>query len=250
MSEEAMQAGITTAVIGGTGLTQLEGLTLVEDRRVETPYGPPSSPLHLGHYADRPVVFLARHGQDHRYPPHLVNYRANIWALHQLGIRRVIAVAAVGGIHADLGPAALAVPDQIIDYTWGRAHTFSEEGRVLHADCTEPYDGALRTELIKAAARAQVAVMPGGVYAVMQGPRLETAAEVRKLRAEGCAMVGMTAMPEAALARELGLAYATLAVSVNWAAGLGPEGSDIHGDIIASLSAGMDKVRAVLREVL
>lgn len=245
-----MPTEITTAVIGGTGLTQLEGLTLVEDRTVETPYGPPSSPLHLGLYAGRPVVFLARHGQDHRYPPHLVNYRANIWALHQLGIRQVIAVAAVGGIHAELGPAALAVPDQIIDYTWGRAHTFSEEGRVLHADCTEPYDGALRDALIAAAARAQVAIMPNGIYAVMQGPRLETAAEICKLRAEGCTMVGMTAMPEAALARELGLAYATLAVSVNWAAGLGPAGSDIHGDIAASLSAGMDKVRAVLREVL
>lgn len=250
MNGRTMPTEITTAVIGGTGLTQLEGLTLVEDQTVETPYGPPSSPLHLGLYADRPVVFLARHGQDHRYSPHLVNYRANIWALHQLGIRRVIAVAAVGGIHAELGPAALAVPDQIIDYTWGRAHTFSEEGRVLHADCTEPYDGALRDALIAAAARAQVAVMPNGIYAVMQGPRLETAAEIRKLRAEGCTMVGMTAMPEAALARELGLAYATLAVSVNWAAGLGPAGSDIHGDIAASLSAGMDKVRAVLREVL
>ena len=133
-----MQTGITTAVIGGTGLTQLEGLTLVEDRTVETPYGAPSAPLHLGLYAARPVVFLARHGQDHRYPPHLVNYRANIWALHQFGIRRVIAVAAVGGIHAKLGPAALAVPDQIIDYTWGRAHTFSEEGRVLQPIAPNP----------------------------------------------------------------------------------------------------------------
>ncbi len=245
-----MQNQTVTAVIGGTGLTRLEGLVLDEDRVIETPYGAPSSPLHLGHYAGHPVVFLARHGQDHRFAPHQVNYRANIWALHHLGIRRVVAVAAVGGIHPALGPAQLAVPDQIIDYTWGRAHTFSEEGRVLHADCTEPYDGALRAALIRATAAAGVEALSQGVYAVTQGPRLETAAEVRKLRAEGCDMVGMTAMPEAALARELDLAYATLAVSVNWAAGLGPEGSDIHGDIVASLERGMDKVRRVLRVVL
>lgn len=245
-----MTRSTLTGIIGGTGLTRLEGLVLAEDRLIETPYGAPSAPLQLGHYAGHPVVFLARHGQDHRYPPHQVNYRANIWALHRLGACRVIAVAAVGGIHPALGPASLAVPDQIIDYTWGREHTFSTEGHVLHADCTEPYDRDLRAALIRGAAAAGVEVLPQGVYAVTQGPRLETAAEVRKLGAEGCDMVGMTAMPEAALARELNLAYATLAVSVNWAAGLGPAGSDIHGDIADSLERGMVKVRAVLGAVL
>ena len=244
-----MPTEITTAVIGGTGLTQLEGLTLVEDRTVETPYGPPSSPLHLGLYAGRPVVFLARHGQDHRYPPHLVNYRANIWALHQLGIRRVIAVAAVGGIHAELGPAALAVPDQIIDYTWGRAHTFFEDDldAVRHVEFTRSYSDFLRRRVLDAAAGMDIA--DGGTYGATQGPRLESAAEIRRMERDGCDLVGMTGMPETVLARELGLDYASICVVVNWAAGKSDE--EITMELIENnLRQGLGQVHALLAALI
>ncbi len=237
-----------TAIIGGTGLTELDGLVIHERRELDTPYGAPSAPLCLGSYHEQPVIFLARHGHGHVLPPHLINYRANLWALHALGVRHVLAVAAVGGIHPQLGPAALAVPDQLIDYTWGRAHTYSREGLVEHADFTEPYDASLRQRLLVAAQQAKIEILAGGTYGVTQGPRLETAAEVRRLQRDGCDMIGMTAMPEAALARELGIAYATLAVSVNWAAGIGS--GDIHAEIAISLAQGMQRARAVIAAAL
>jgi len=236
------------AIIGGTGLTELEGLVIDQRRELDTPYGAPSAPLCLGSYYGQPVIFLARHGHGHMLPPHLINYRANLWALHEIGVRRVLAVAAVGGIHPQLGPATLAVPDQLIDYTWGRAHTYGREGLVEHADFTEPYDASLRQRLIAASYHAKIEILAGGTYGVTQGPRLETAAEVRRLQRDGCDMIGMTAMPEAALARELGIAYATLAVSVNWAAGIG--GGDIHAEITTSLALGMQRARAVIAAAL
>jgi len=234
------------AVIGGTGLGQLEGLVHERQEPVSTPWGKPSAPLEFGYYHDRPVVFLPRHGDQHRLAPHEINYRANIEALYQAGVQEIVAVAAVGGIDPRLPPGALALPEQIIDYTWGREQSFSRPGDVIHIDFTRPYSDALRQQLLKAAAEAGVKLVEGGVYGATQGPRLETAAEVDRLERDGCTMVGMTGMPEAALARERGLDYACLALSVNHAAGRAQPGESIHDSIEATLEEGMARVRSVL----
>jgi purine nucleoside phosphorylase len=175
-------------IIGGTGLVTLEGLQLERRQTVGTPWGEPSAPLLHGRFAGRPVVFLPRHGSTHTIAPHEVNYRANIWALREAGVRRVIAVNAVGGIGACFAPGTLAIPDQLIDYSWGRAHTFSGgTGEPLqHIDFTEPYSFGLRALLLAAAARAGIDAHDGGVYGVTQGPRLETAAEIDRMARDGC----------------------------------------------------------------
>lgn len=240
------------AIIGGTGLTTLDGLHHNSRReRVETPYGPPSDALVHGVVGEVPVVFLARHGGSHTIPPHRINYRANIWALKQLGVERIVAVGAVGGIHPELTPARVAVPDQIIDYTWSRPGTFFEEGleRVVHVDFSKPYCDELRALLIRAVRAAQLDAWEGGTYGVTQGPRLETAAEIDRMERDGCDMVGMTAMPEAALARELELSYATCAVVANPAAGRGA-GPITMEAIGANLKLGMQRVQALLGQLL
>lgn len=238
------------AVIGGTGLGQLEGLETERRESVATTWGEPSAPLEYGRYHGQSVIFLARHGMHHRLAPHEINYRANIDALCQAGVREIVAVAAVGGIEPRLAPGTLAVPEQLIDYTWGRGQSFSVPGEVIHADMTRPYSASLRGRLLEAATGAGVEVVDGGVYGATQGPRLETAAEVDRLERDGCTMVGMTGMPEAALARERGLDYACLAVSVNHAAGRGGAGEDIHASIEGSLAQGMAQVRAVLAALM
>ncbi|MDY0050389.1 MAG: S-methyl-5'-thioinosine phosphorylase, partial [Halothiobacillaceae bacterium] len=209
------------AIIGGTGLSKLKNLEFLRHQVVSTPYGEPSGPLSIGRLGGCEVVFLPRHGYNHRIPPHQINYRANLWALREVGVRHVLAVAAVGGITPRMSPATLVIPDQIIDYTYGRAHTFfeGELDEVTHIDFTFPYDADLRELLLRSARAAEVSVVESGVYAATQGPRLETAAEIRRLEGDGCDIVGMTGMPEAALARELGLKYACCAVVANWAAG-------------------------------
>lgn len=240
------------AIIGGTGLTSLKGLEIIRREVVHTPYGEPSGPLTHGELSGKEVIFLARHGYGHTIPPHRINYRANIWALKESGVRGVIAVAAVGAIHPDMEPGKLAIPDQIIDYTWSRVNTFFEEGldEVTHIDFTYPYDDRLRNLLIQGAKDISLDVMETGTYGATQGPRLETAAEINRLDKDGCTMVGMTGMPEAALARELDLRYACSAVSANWAAGRG-DGKMITMDEIAkNLEQGMDNVRALLEHVL
>jgi len=211
------------AIIGGSGLDTLGPLQISARRQVMTAYGAPSGPLCEGNFAGSPVVFLPRHGETHRIPPHLINYRANIAALKGLGVTSVIAVTAVGGIGPEAGPGRIVIPDQIIDYTYGREHTFSDgtADAVDHVDFTAPYSEALRSLLIEVAEDAGCAVVPHGVYGATQGPRLETAAEIARMARDGCSIVGMTGMPEAALAREAGLDYATVSLSVNWAAGLG-----------------------------
>lgn len=245
-----------TAIIGGTGLTELDGLTVQEERMITTPWGEPSGPVIRGDLNGHPVLFLARHGHPHRIPPHQVNYRANLWALREAGAARVIGVNAVGGITSAMGPARIAVPHQIIDYTWGRQHTYFEQGDgvepldgVTHIDFTFPYDESLRQALLAAAGRRQILAVDYGVYGATQGPRLETAAEVTRMERDGCDLVGMTGMPEAALAAELGLPYACLALSVNWAAGKSDHIITME-EIEQALAEGMSSVRAVLEEVI
>lgn len=241
---------IDLGIIGGTGLTELTGLEILRREMVTTPYGAPSGPLTFGRLHGREILFLARHGFDHTIPPHRVNYRANLAALRAAGVTRVLAVAAVGGIAADLAPGRLAFPHQVIDYTWGRAHTlFDEPGApVTHVNFTEPYTEALRQQLIAAAAAGGIDAATEGVYGAVQGPRLETAAEISRLARDGCTMVGMTGMPEAGLARELDLAYACCAVVANRAAGLG--GVDIHAEIEQHLRTGMARVKHLLERLL
>ena len=212
------------AIIGGTGLYTFPGLENVERHAPSTPFGAPSGAIVSGSLGGHRIAFLARHGEDHTLAPHRVNYRANVRALHDLGARRIIGVNAVGGIRADLGPRVLAVPDQIIDYTHGRFDSFCDVdgAKVKHVDFTEPYSDGLRGELLAAAGRAGIAVVDGGCYGATQGPRLETRAEIARMRRDGCDLVGMTGMPEAVLARELGIDYACLALVANWAAGCGP----------------------------
>ncbi|HKJ22649.1 MAG TPA: S-methyl-5'-thioinosine phosphorylase, partial [Gammaproteobacteria bacterium] len=201
--------------------------------------------------AGREVVFLARHGLEHALPPHKINYRANLWALKQAGVRAVIAVAAVGGIRQDMAPACLAIPDQIIDYTYSRANTYFEEDltHVTHVDFTYPYDDARREALIRACREGHVDAVEEGTYGATQGPRLESAAEIARLERDGCTMVGMTGMPEAALARELELPYVACAVVANWAAGK-TEGTISMESIQGYVKAGMEKVLQVLERVI
>jgi 5'-deoxy-5'-methylthioadenosine phosphorylase len=240
------------AIIGGSGLASLTALETTARCAVRTPYGEPSDSLTFGNVGGRAVVFLARHGSGHTIPPHQINYCANIWALRDSGVRRVIAVASVGGIREDCGPGALVVPDQIIDYTWGRKSTFFEEGgAVTHVDFTEPYSPSVRSLLLAAAARSGEPVIDGGTYGATQGPRLETAAEVARLARDGCALVGMTGMPEAALAREAGLDYGALAVVVNHAAGRGDSRHRIEMDQLGRvLAQAMERARRLLDEAI
>ncbi len=215
----------TLAIIGGTGVDELEGLQLSGSHDVTTPYGATSRPIQEGHVGDVRLYFLQRHGAPQAIPPHLINYRANLWALRSLGVDEVVAINAVGGIGQQMRPGRLVIPDQIIDYTWGREHSFDDgaEGSLMHIDFTEPYSGDLRAALAAAAAGEGISHSATGVYGATQGPRLETAAEIRRMARDGCEVVGMTGMPEAALARELDMAYASVCMVVNPAAGLEDE---------------------------
>ncbi|MCR6496551.1 S-methyl-5'-thioinosine phosphorylase [Thermomonas sp. S9] len=245
---------IDLAVIGGTGVYALGELADVETHQPVTPYGAPSGPVRVGQYAGRRVAFLARHGEGHSLPPHRINYRANLAALKALGAQRVLALNTVGGITEGYGPRVLACPDQLIDYTWGRISTFCEEpgSEVLHVDFGDPYTLALRQAVLRAAARAGVSVVDGGCYGATQGPRLETRAEVARMRRDGCDLVGMTGMPEAGLARELGLDYACLAIVANWAAGAGPDVDEVITlqDVLDNVAAAMAGVPPLLRSLL
>ncbi|MEN9424439.1 MAG: hypothetical protein RL122_1822 [Pseudomonadota bacterium] len=242
---------IEFAVIGGTGLTEIEGLEVIHREVVHTPYGEPSGPVTHGMIAGKRIVFLARHGYTHNIPPHKVNYRANLWALKSLGVEKVVAMAAVGGITPEMKPTRLVIPDQIIDYTYGRPHTFFEEGLtdVTHIDFSWPYCPEVRNALLAAAECAQLDVVSRGTYAATQGPRLETVAEIARLERDGCDLVGMTAMPEASLARELELCYASCAVVANWAAG--KDSAEITmAEIQENLLVGMANARALLRALV
>src|SRR5690242_11186670 len=247
---EAMSLDL--AVIGGSGLYNFPGLENAERRTLDTPYGAASGDIVVGDFAGKRLAFLARHGESHTLPPHRVNYRANLWALHSLGARRVVGVNAVGGIRADMGPRVLVVPDQLIDYTHGRVTSFCDaEGvEVRHIDFSEPYTASLRQALLDAAGRAGIAVVDGGCYGATQGPRLETRAEIARMKRDGCDLVGMTGMPEAALARELELDYACLALVANFAAGCGDEAEISIEEIFAHLAAATAQVPVLITAML
>ncbi len=243
--------GIALAVIGGTGLYKLAALDDAHAIGESTPFGEPSGPVRVGRFRGHRVAFLARHGEDHALPPHQVNYRANLWLLKELGATRVLAVNAVGGISETYPPRAIGVPDQLIDYTWGRIGSLCEDGGpVLHVDMTEPYTPSLRHALLAAAAVAGIAAVDGGCYGVTQGPRLETRAEIARLRRDGCDLVGMTSMPEAGLARELGLDYACLALVANWAAGCGDAAQITMDEVYANLDHATARLPGLLDALL
>ncbi len=241
-------------LIGGSGLTELANLEITHRQVVRTPYGEPSGALTFGRINSHEVVFLARHGYGHTIPPHLVNYRANMWALQAQGANDVVSIATVGGIHAELQPGTIVMPDQIIDYTWGRKHTYFDQigdQPVNHVDFTEPYSSELRQLCMNAISQVGETYVDHGVYACVQGPRLETAAEINRLERDGATMVGMTGMPEAILARELGINYAAIGVVANHAAG---RASSTHGiryqDIDSVLADAMKRVRLVIERLV
>lgn len=241
------------AVIGGSGLSQLPEFEITKRLVQRTPYGEPSGVLTIGRLVGREIAFLARHGYGHTIAPHQINYRANMWALAQLEIEGVVAVASVGGIRHDLVAGGLMVPDQILDYTHGRSNTYfeGESEAVQHIDFTWPYDESLRKSLIFAADAVGEQVVQGGCYACTQGPRLETAAEIKRLARDGADIVGMTGMPEAALARELNIPYAHLALVVNQAAGVGESAHEIsHAQIAHTVQAGMGRVMGIIKSLV
>lgn len=238
------------AIIGGSGLANLKNLEIVRREVIRTPYGEPSAPVVIGKLHGVEVLFLPRHGPGHTIPPHKVNYRANIWALKETGISKVVAVAAVGSI-TGLAPGKLMVTDQIIDYTYGREHTYTigNGGIGTHVDFTQPYCQKLRQVFIEAAKASNIEIAEKGTYGATQGPRFESAAEISRLERDGVDVVGMTGMPEAGLARELGLCYATIAVCANPAAGKGGGSIDIK-QVEETLNKGMENVRKLLENVI
>lgn len=239
-------------IIGGSALQKIEELQSTWKQMVNTPYGSPSCPVTFGSMSGNEIVFLPRHGISHTIAPHEVNYRANLYALKQLEVTHVIAVATVGGISEQMAPLKLVFPDQIIDYTYSRHHTFHEnqDERVNHIDFTRPYDEALRQQMIRSAQGLGLDIVEHGTYGATQGPRLETAAEIQRLARDGCDVVGMTGMPEAALARELGLNYACLGLIVNRAAGIEPDKLISFDEIEKNLEAGMQSIIKLLADVL
>ncbi|MDD2742130.1 MAG: S-methyl-5'-thioinosine phosphorylase [Rhodocyclaceae bacterium] len=241
------------AIIGGSGLTTLSNLDVSHREVVRTPYGEPSGALVFGQICGKPAMFLPRHGYGHTIAPHMVNYRANLWAIHHHKATGIISVASVGGIREDMGPGEIVIPNQIIDYTWGRKSTYFEgvDTPVTHVDFTEPYDGDLRQRIQSAAEGLGISVKIGGVYAATQGPRLETAAEINRMERDGADLVGMTGMPEAVLARELGIPYATINVVANHAAGRGSSANGIRFESLDEVLHGaMGKVRSIIEQLV
>jgi 5'-methylthioinosine phosphorylase len=238
------------AIIGGTGLNRLATTSRSTDR-IDTPFGPASAMPQIGSVGAQQVLFLARHGQPHRIAPHLINYRANLWLLQQLGATAVLATNAVGGIAEAMAPGDLVVPHQLVDYTWGRQHTYTDVQPLVHVDFSAPYDAVLRERLGAAALELDLdcSVFNGGVYGATQGPRLESAAEIDRLARDGCDVVGMTGMPEAGLARELGVAYASVCLVVNRAAGRG-DGPISEAEIGRVAATGMARIERLIKRLI
>ena len=252
-----MRSGIDFAVLGGTGLYQLAQLADIT-RTGGHALGRPSDAILPAAWKAGPTAGAVPGPpwRRHTLPPHRVNYRANLWALRQLGAQRIVAINAVGGISAGMAPRRLVLPDDLIDYTWGREHTFHDgpgaagsDNPVEHVDMGRPYDPGLRDALLAAARASGAGLLDGGVYGATQGPRLETPAEIRRMARDGCDVVGMTGMPEAALARELGLAYASIAVVANWAAGCGDQGEITLAEVLDNVAAASAQLPALLRQL-
>lgn len=238
------------AIIGGTGLTRLDSVQVTNREFIQTKYGTTSAALVSGTLAGAGILFLPRHGDPHAIPPHKVNYRANIQALKDAGVDSIISINAVGGITQQMGPCVIVLPDQIIDYTWGREHTYStgDTDSVNHIDFTEPYSNRLRQQIIRAAASISQPLISRATYGATQGPRLETTAEILRMEQDGCDIVGMTGMPEAALAKELEMEYASISLVVNWAAGKSSE--EITMEIIQkNLDMGMSNIKRLLEQI-
>ncbi len=240
------------AIIGGRGLTQLTNLEITHRQVMRTPYGEPSGAFLFGKFNQSDVIFLARHGFGYTIPPHLVNYRANMWALREQGVTNIISIATVGGIRADLKPGILVVPDQVIDYTHGRDYTFYSDRNVSYKniDFTQPYSERMRRHILSGAKKAHQQCIDGGVYAATQGPRLDSMAEINRYERDGADMVGMTGMPEISLAMELDMNYAALAVVVNYAAGRGESHTKINIEHVnGTATEAMERVRTILEHI-
>ena len=237
------------AIIAGTGFYDLDALENPTHHTLDTAWG--QARVTKGEWHGIPVVFLTRHGEGHSVPPHLINYRANLAALQYIGATRVLALNTVGGIGDAFGPRVLACPDQLIDYTWGRISTLCEEPgtEVVHVDFGDPYTMLLRHKIIAAARVTGAALVGHGCYGATQGPRLETKAEIARMRRDGCDLVGMTGMPEAALARELGLDYACLAIVANWAAGCGTGEEITMAEVLANVEAASNGLPELIAEL-
>lgn len=240
----------TLGIIGSSAMDPLQGFEQSRASNETTPYGEPSSRLLHGQISGQQIIFLARHGEEKSIAPHLINYRANLWAFQHAGVERILAVNAVGGISQRCVSGSLVIPDDLIDYTHGREQTFFDGTAkdLRHMEFAAPYDEEMRQQLCAAAAAEEIVFVPGGTHGIVQGPRLETAAEIKRLARDGCEIVGMTGMPEAALAREMGLAYACCGVVVNQAAGIGS--GSIHMEIDATKAEGMAKFNQLLQRFL
>ncbi len=235
-------------IIGGSGFYEfLADPTTVE---LDTPFGPPSAPLSLGEVSGRRVAFVPRHGRNHEFPPHRVNYRANLWALRSVGVRQVLAPAAVGSLRPELGPGTFVVPDQVIDRTWGRQHTvYDGVGVVVHVGFADPYCPRGRAAIL-GAADAGVQPVDGATLVVIQGPRFSTRAESRMNMALGGTVVGMTGMPEASVARDLALCYATVCLVTDHDAGVDGGEAVSHHEVLAQFAANIDRMKALLARAI
>lgn len=235
-------------MIGGTGF--YEFLDTAEEVFVETPFGRPSDPLVIGEVAGRRVAFVPRHGRDHRFPPHRIPYRANLWALRSVGVQQVLAPSAVGSLTAVLGPGTLVVPDQVVDQTRSRASTFYDEGGAVHVQFADPYCPAGRSAAVDAAREAGWDLAPGGTLVIIEGPRFSTRAESRWYAGQGWTIIGMTGQPEAVLARELALCYTPVCLVTDTDAGV-DEGAGVTQDqVFAIFAENLARLRELLIQII
>lgn len=244
MSDDRVPIGI----IGGSGLYEIEGVEILEERQIETPFGPPSAPIAIGRLGDRRVAFLPRHGKDHQFNPSSVPYQANIWALKQLGVFWVVTVSAVGSLKQEIVPGEFCIPDQIIDKTYKRANTLFEE-MAVHVNIGKPFHPMLREVLLEAVRAEEVPVHDGGTYVCMEGPAFSTVAESELHRQWGASLIGMTAMPEARLAREAEMCYATIALPTDYDVWYESDEVDVS-EVLRILRQNIDNVRRVLKRVI
>lgn len=234
-------------VIGGSGLYEIKGFVLKKKRTISTPYGKPSDQYLTGTMGKTEIIFLPRHGSHHNIPPHMINYRANIWGFRKLGVDRILSISAAGGINKGLKPGDIVISDQILDMTKERKSTYydGKEG-VIHIDFTEPYCPELRRILLKAGRQKRLSLKNGGTYVAVEGPRLETASEIKSFSILGGDIVGMTGMPEAALARELEICYAGISVVANYAAGISRRKLTV-AEVMEAMKDSTEKIKDLLK---